>query len=373
MRRRVFLGVGLGGSLALAAPVPDSKDDWQKIARVVAVGDIHGDKDAFVAVLRMAGVIDEQERWIAGNTHVVQIGDIPARGPQTRAAFDFIIRLEKEAESAGGKVHAIIGNHDAGVIYGDLRNTLPEEYAEFRTVHSEERLLKALNDELELRRRQGRLPANSGEVDAFKKLWLAEHPAGFVEHREAFSQSGQYGSWIRRNNAVIRINDTLFLHGGISPKYASHTRSTVNQTVRRELANPDRLLPGMVTDPVGPLRYRGLVEEAGPDLEPHVSRVLRTWGVRRIVLGHTVTRSVILPLFGGRVVDIDLGLSRFYGRPPACLVLEHGSAVILHSGTQIPLPGPDPAAQLEYLRAVEAADKKPSPVTALIEKFRSKQ
>jgi hypothetical protein len=301
----------------------------------------------------------------------VQLGDIPARGPQTRQAFDLIMQLEREADDAGGKVHAIIGNHDAGVIYGDLRNTLPEEYGAFRTGESEARLLKALNDELESRRQGGRLPANAADVEAVKKLWLAEHLPGFVEHRETFSPSGHYGSWIRRNNAIIRINDTLFVHGGISPKYALRSRSDINQQVRAELANPEQLLPGTVTDPQGPMRYRGLVEEAGPGLESHLRRLLRSWGAQRIVVGHTVTRSVILPLFDGRVVDIDIGLSRFYGRPPTCLVLERGGAHVLHRGTRIPLPDSRAGAQLAYLRAVEAADEKPSPSTALIDKLRA--
>src|SRR4051794_1725639 len=124
MRRRTFLF----GTLAAAAASPDPQDDWQGIRRVVAVGDIHGDKDALVAVLKMAQVIDDEERWKGGTAHLVQVGDIPGRGPQTRAAFDLIMRLEKEAAGAGGKFHALIGNHDAGVIYGDLRNTHPDEY-----------------------------------------------------------------------------------------------------------------------------------------------------------------------------------------------------------------------------------------------------
>ncbi len=367
MLRRDFLA----SSLILAAPGPDTQDDWQNVPRVVAVGDVHGDKDALSAVLKMSGIIDEQEKWTGGNTHLVQIGDIPARGPQTRTAFDMLMRLESEASSAGGKLHALIGNHDAGVVYGDLRNTLPEEYEAFRTAESETKLQKALDQELESRRREGRLPANPADIEGVKKLWLQEHPPGFVEHREAFSPSGHYGSWIRRHNALVRINDTLFVHGGISPKYSLRSRSALNESIRRELADPGHLLPGVVTDPLGPLRYRALVEEAGPALDPHLTKVLRTWGVRRMVIGHTVTRSAILPLFGSRVVDIDVGLSRFYGRPPACLILENGKANVLHRGTRIPLPDAKPAAQLEYLKAVEAADKKPSPVTKLIEKFQS--
>jgi hypothetical protein len=73
--------------------------DWQGISRVVAIGDVHGDKDALIAVLRMAGLIDSGDRWIGGTTHVVQMGDVPARGPQTRQALDLVMRLEQERRS----------------------------------------------------------------------------------------------------------------------------------------------------------------------------------------------------------------------------------------------------------------------------------
>jgi len=363
IRRRDFLAANLAFALAPAGPT----DDWQSVKRIVAVGDVHGDKDAFAAVLKMAGLIDEQERWTGGQAHLVQIGDIPARGPQTRKAFDFLMRLEKDAAAAGGMVHPLIGNHDAGVIYGDLRNILPEEYLEFRTEGSEQRIAKALETEFAARQRAGELPSDAAEVEKMKKAWLELHQPGFVEHREAFSPSGYYGSWIRRNNSVIRINDTLFLHGGISPKFATRGRTDLNETVRRELADPTHLIPGVASDPTGPLWFRGLAEASGPAIEAHLQNVLRFHGVRRMVIGHTVTRTAILPRFGSRVVNIDLGLSRFYGRPPACLVIEAGEIFVLHRGTKIPLPGSQPGELLNYLKAVEAADEQPSPVHRLVE------
>ena len=76
--RRTFLAAFAG---ALFLRVQPAQDDWQGIARVVAIGDVHGDKDALAAVLRMAGVMDANERWIGGTTHVVQVGDVPSRGP----------------------------------------------------------------------------------------------------------------------------------------------------------------------------------------------------------------------------------------------------------------------------------------------------
>jgi hypothetical protein len=97
------------------------------------VGVVQGDKDAFAAVLRMAGLIYDREQWSDGSAHLVQIGDVPPRGPHSRQSFDLRMRLEKEAAVAGGKVRFLIGNHDGGLVYGDLRNVHPEEYGEFRT------------------------------------------------------------------------------------------------------------------------------------------------------------------------------------------------------------------------------------------------
>src|SRR5260370_18416245 len=130
------------------------------------------------------------------------------------------MRLEQEAIVAGGRVDAIMGNHEVGVMYGDLRNVLPAEYEEFKGDGSEQQLQAAFEREVESLRKQGAWPASPAERDALRASWFERHAPGWVEHRAAFRPSGYYGSWIRHNNAVIRINDSLFLHGAISPKYA---------------------------------------------------------------------------------------------------------------------------------------------------------
>jgi hypothetical protein len=362
LTRRSFLAAGVS-SLASAQNTPD---DWQGVSRIVAVGDVHGDRDALAAVLKMAGILDDAERWVGGATHVVQVGDIPARGPQTRQAFDLLMRLQPDALAAGGMLHPLIGNHDAGVMYGDLRNVLPEEYGEFRTPESEALLEAAYLKEAESARKAGILSSRAEDLQFHRKDWFEHHPPGFVEHRAAFGAEGKYGSWIRRNNSVIRVNNTLFVHGGISPKHARITRSEMNKTIQRELSDPSRLPPGLTTDIQGPLWYRGFAEDDESSLETHLQSVLRFHGVTRMVIGHTVTRTAILPRFGARVVNTDLGLSRFYGRPPACLVLEGGSGYVLHRGARIPLPGPKRGDFEDYCRAVIAADTKPSPVEKLL-------
>src|SRR5262245_35903147 len=174
MSRRGFLAAACVLA-ARAADAAETQDAWEGVTRVVAVGDVHGDKDALVAVLKMAGIIDDQELWTGEKAHLVQIGDIPARGPQTRQAFDFLMELEAQAAAAGGKVHAIIGNHDAGVIHGDLRNILPEEFREFREPNSEQRLDTAFENEIATRRRENRLPSEQSEIDSLRTAWFERH------------------------------------------------------------------------------------------------------------------------------------------------------------------------------------------------------
>lgn len=74
---------------------------WAGVERVVAVGDVHGDFGQFTAVLRDAGLIDQRDRWSGGKAHLVQVGDVPDRGPDTRKIMDFLMRLEGQARKAG--------------------------------------------------------------------------------------------------------------------------------------------------------------------------------------------------------------------------------------------------------------------------------
>jgi hypothetical protein len=268
-------------------------ETWAGVARVVAVGDVHGDYDRFVQVLQSAGVVNKKRNWSGGKTHLVQLGDVPDRGPHTRKVLDLLMKLEKQARKAGGRVHPLIGNHEAMNAYGDLRYTTPEEFGEFRTIDSEE-------------------------------LRQEDKPLGFVEHRHAWGPDGKYGKWVRGNNAVVRIDDTLFVHGGISPKYVLTGAAAINGQVRAELELPVPPEDGILRDEDGPLWYRGLAQEDG--IEPHVDAVLQAYGVKRIVIGHTPTRSGIVKRFGGKVILADVGLSAYYGGPAVCVVVEKGEA-----------------------------------------------
>ena len=334
------------------------------VERVVAVGDIHGDCGQFEALLRSAGLIDEGGKWSGGKTHLVQTGDVLDRGPDSRRALDLLMRLEEEAQAAGGAVHALIGNHEAMNLYGDLRYVSDGEFAAFRDAGSEkarEDLYKAHQKEV-----QASLPA--GQVakfeDGYRSRWEADHPLGYAEHRRAFGREGTYGKWIRRHSAVIRIDGALFLHGGLSPKYADWSIRKINEAIREELGDFEKLAKGITMDEEGPLWYRGLAQGDEKALAPHVATLLKGNGVERIVIGHTFTEGAVIPRFAGKVLQIDVGLARLYDPKlrMACLLIEKGKASALHRGKRLELPSDPDRDLLRYLREAAALDPQPSPL-----------
>ena len=142
--RRIFLKlIAITAIATLAAGTAPAKEEWQGIKKIVAVGDVHGDYGQFVALLRSAGLIDEDDHWIGGETHLVQTGDVPDRGPDTRKIMDLLMRLEDEAKKAKGYVHALIGNHEAMNVYGQLNYVHSDEWAAFVAEQSEDLREKA--------------------------------------------------------------------------------------------------------------------------------------------------------------------------------------------------------------------------------------
>ena len=317
--------------------------EWTGVERVVAVGDVHGDYAGFVEVLRSAGVIDQKLRWTGGKTHLVQTGDVPDRGADSRKVMDLLMNLEKQAAKAGGQVHALIGNHEAMNLYGDLRYTTPGEFAAFRTGDSE--AVRAAFWEQESK------GLTSDAADAARPKWEAEHPLGWFEHRFGFGPKGTYGKWIRSHLAIVKINDTIYLHGGISQRFASLPASGINETIAAELNDLTQIKEGSpVTAEDGPLWYRGMALDQGAAIAALVDQVLATHGVKRIVIGHTPTAGAIVPRFGGKVIVIDVGLTAVYGGHRAVLLQEGDNAYAIHRGQKIALPTDTGAGLLAYLK-----------------------
>jgi hypothetical protein len=313
--------------------------------RIIAVGDLHGDFDAWQTIARAAGLIDGRGHWAGGKTTLVQMGDITDRWADSLKIIRSLQQLQKEAARSGGKVYVILGNHEAMNLLGDNRYTTPGEYAAFVDAQS-------------AARRDRVYEANRAQAEAFYKTqvppltpeqvrakWMAEHPLGWVEHRLAWQPSGELGQWATRNPAILKIGGTLFAHGGISAEYARQPLDAVNKRVAAAMAAADDSPASVLSDPLGPLWYRGLVmtdteaqaarAAAKPPATPltaeqELGAVLAAYGAQRLVVAHTPQKSGILITLGGRLACIDTGISRAYGGPLTWLEIS-GDKMIPHS------------------------------------------
>jgi len=274
--------------------------EFDKAERIVAVGDVHGAYDRFQEILRAAGVIDERLRWTGGKTHLVQTGDILDRGADSRQALEFLRRLGRDAERAGGRVHALIGNHEAMRLLGNYRYVVPGEYEAFTTPESKD---------------TRKFIIEKSPPEEREKL-EEQTPLGMIEMIRAFGADQDLGTYVRSLNAVVKINGILFLHGGISPTVAAMSCGEINDTVRRELGRDlektkKAPLASLTAREDGPLWYRGLANEP-ETFAPQVKQILETQRARALVVGHSAYPGPIRSRFDKTVFLIDTGMQPSY-------------------------------------------------------------
>lgn len=364
----------LAASWLISVTVVTAADqaEFAAVDRIVVLSDVHGDYDRMREMLEIAEVTDRRGRWIAGKTHLVQLGDLPDRGPHSKQAAEFLRKLARSAKRKGGAVHLLIGNHEAMNVYGDLRYVDPGEYEEFRTRESKRFLEVVYEDEVAF------IKANNPEekwpeFDAeFKAKWMAARPLGWVEHRLSWEAGGDTNQWVQTRPAVIKIGDNLFMHGGLGPAFADWPIERLNEAVQRSLADPSDYRNSILREQDGPLWYRGLALGNEEAEQPHLDALLAQHDVKRIILGHTVTGGIILPRFGGQVLLTDVGLSSFYGDNMACLVIEGDRLTAVHRNGQVVLPASNQQDQLiDYVSAVAALEPSNKFIAQRLEQIRN--
>jgi hypothetical protein len=307
---------------AIAAPQPQ---------RIVAVGDLHGDYDAWIEIASRARLIDRRNRWAGGSAVLVQTGDITDRGPDSLKIVRHLMRLQAQARRSGGRVVVVLGNHEAMNMTDDLRYVHPGEFAAFVNADSD-RLRRRVYEANKATIAAAYRTANPTMTDAaIRDAWLAANPPGKLEHQAAWSPRGELGRWTMANPAVARVGDTLFAHGGVSIRYAGMTVDQINRLAAAALAAQTADPAAIINDPIGPLWYRGYVTRATdsegpatalaqavaapayPSPEEELTAVLRSTGAKRMVIAHTPNRAGIAISYGGRLALIDTGISRHYG------------------------------------------------------------
>jgi Calcineurin-like phosphoesterase len=332
------------------APSAQSNDlpcDIRTTERIVAIGDIHGAYDRFVAILRAANLLDTRDRWIGQKTVLIQTGDIVDRGPDSKKAIDLIRKLERDAPRAGGRVYALLGNHELARLIDDWRYVSAGEFDAFKTGDStdlRDRAIAVLGAEAE---KQAKAAGKTWNADEYREKFIKDIPLGYLEMRQAFGPMGDYGKWVRARPTVARVNGILFMHGGISPMVAPMGCEGINLAVRKDLASLPLPLEQAAmlfsSSETGPLWYRGLASDPEAKIGPELDATLMQLRARAIVFGHTTTPGRIVTRLGGRIIQIDSGMvaGQFYpGGAPSALELIGDKATAIYLDRREPLEVP---------------------------------
>ena len=366
-------------------------------SRLVAIGDIHGAFAEFTVILKRAGLVDDQLKWSGGRTTFVQTGDYTDRGTDVRKVLDLLMRLEREAKSAGGQALILLGNHEIMNFVGDWRDVTPEICATFATDKSTQRRDDAWKQYERLKQGRTDLPLPA-VYQMTREQWIEAHPLGCLEYREAMSPSGSYGRWLRQKQIADVVSGHLFMHAGINPSRPTpKSIDEVNDRARDEIRRVDNFrqrlvnqrlalpsftlqqlldvavaelqkatqavakakaegteLPPLDTvllkeaqdlmeigkwsllDPEGPLWFRGYAQWEEESTAPQVTALLEQMKLTRVVVGHTPTADrKIHARYGGRVVVTDTGmLTTYYMGGPSALEISGTTLKAMYPDTE---------------------------------------
>lgn len=256
--------------------IPDSVIG--KVKRIIVIGDIHGDWRALSKALRLAKLTNSNGKWIGGQTHLVQVGDILDRGGRPATYGDemseskilrHLFKLQRSAKKAGGGVHLLLGNHELMNVMGNF------QYA----------TSKGLSDFSE-----------------------------FGSRQNALRPGGPFAIELACNsNSLLQIGSWTFAHAGILPKVSRKYKiEQINQTVRDFLLGNTKLSEG--SDIVNMFWHRKYSNAPAQCTE--LNAALADLGSRHMVVGHSVQPDGINSDCNGALWRVDVGMSQAFGKRP---------------------------------------------------------
>jgi hypothetical protein len=365
--------------------------------RIFAVGEVQGAYESLVRTLQAAGLIDDGLHWSGGDAIVVQTGDFLDDGTRVAEVMDLLMRLQGEAEAAGGRVIVLLGNHEVLNILGMRSGVNYETYQTFADEDSAARQAQAFEEyQAWVLRRAEAVTSELQAADVQGQAeWFAVHPPGYVEYVEAMGPTGRYGRWLRTLPATAKIDGNVFIHGGLSPELKGQSVDEINNKVAQEIerlgeyfavmldeglitslataedmsrvigneikylnAQPPRkldrqrveLISGLqdfrhqwgkwyIVRQDGPMWFRGATEWDEEEMATEMVEILDGIGARAMVTGQSNGgRPKIEARFEGRVLLTSVGMSDepWLKRKPACLEISDGDfAVISPHGREV--------------------------------------
>lgn len=206
------------------------------VRRLVVIGDLHGDIDITIKSLLAARVMNNEFKWIGGDTVVVQAGDQldRVRPLEDLSSGEYSLKeesykdegsylkilyllnnLNRQAKKKGGEIINILGNHEMMNVNLDFRYVSDAEFNEFYLTFKDKNILRDR-------------PVNHIKDD-FKEI-----KNGLLERASVFYPGGTISNYFATHFLpIVQIGKFVICHAGILPKLAKeYTLKEINHKVR---------------------------------------------------------------------------------------------------------------------------------------------
>lgn len=247
------------------------KSIYKNVENIAALSDIHGQYDLAIEILKNNGIINSNLDWNFGKGHLVIVGDVFDRGPKINEMLWLLYKLEIQAKEKGGRLHFLLGNHEYMVLHKDLRY-----------VHDRYKI-------------------------ATKLLGL--------EYDELYSNQTIIGRWLRSKSTIIKINNSIFVHGGVSEEFIAENGidlSNTNQIMRSSIERSKQEMKS--TDfyktyygKKSLIWYRGYFYDNLVDTD--ISKILTQVNSEHIVVGHCSNKEVV-QLYDHKIFGVDSSIKK---------------------------------------------------------------
>jgi hypothetical protein len=244
------------------------KSTYNNVKKIIALSDIHGQYDLTIELLKNNKVIDKELNWNFGKGHLVIAGDIFDRGDKVNEVLWLVYKLETQAKNDGGRVHFVLGNHEFMVLQKDLRY-----------IH--------------------------------EKYKVSSKLIG-LEYDQLYGNKTVLGRWLRSKPSIIKINNNVFTHGGVSEEFLINRGvdfEKINLMMRYYIDTPfeemNSSIYNLYNGEKSLIWYRDYFKEYGEDLtDADISKILKMLNTKHIVVGHCSYDQVV-QLYNNKIFGVD--------------------------------------------------------------------
>jgi hypothetical protein len=333
-------------STSTPSPPPPPTTFLPSASRLVAIGDLHGDLPKSLSALRLAGLVppptssaaaggaDEPSAstsWAAGPTLAVQLGDILDRGGDELRLLYLLRRLALSAESRGGALLPILGNHEVMNVSGDFRFATQQGFQEFSAWAGWYRAGLAIK-----RRCEGLEPQPRNPFLGVPRAFPGVKPEFWDGMRSRLAALRPDGPIAKRFLAdlptVLVVGDSVFVHGGLLEANVEYGLERINAEVCewiRGSGGVSARSPEYVRGRDAVVWLRRFSDGYNCDCQRLEGVLGMIPGAKRMVMGHTIQTEGINAVCGIQAVRVDVGLSKGCGNGlPEVLEINGGGAEV---------------------------------------------